>query len=185
VSLHLARSLTCERCGGPIAFQAPFCSYCRAPLAWGASLEVAPGPAIETLDLRTQPLPGEDAVGNAIERVPAGRLLTVDGSVSYSGTTITPLRDACVSLAANCYEPNVGFGVAGRVLEAAHASIAYAVVVHPGVRAYRVHRTLWTKTESYIDVIRNWEVAPAVSVDGGPRRRVTPRVPRRMTVSPG
>jgi hypothetical protein len=146
-----------------VAFQSPFCSFCRAPLTWGDTLEIKPGRAVASLDLRAHAMPGEKSLTRSMQATPEGRLLTIDGTGAFSGTFTTPMRDACVSISGIAYDANIGFGVSGRVLKAGAASSAYAVMVHPGFRAYRVHRVLWTKTETFVEAIRDWEAVPAVA----------------------
>ena len=167
----LARTLRCAACGAPVEFQSPFCAYCRVPLTWGASLDVEPGRSLWTVDLRREPLPSEATFGADVTVTPEGRMLTLDGSVTFRGLMTTPpLRDACASVVATCWEPNLGFGVTGRTHTEGHAQSAYTLMVNPTARVYRVDRRLWTKTETHIEVMRNWEVTSSLAGLGAPNR---------------
>jgi hypothetical protein len=162
VSAARPRNLSCERCGGPVAFQAPFCGYCRAPIHWSPLLDIEPAGDFAALDLREQALPGEQGLAKVISAGPEGRLLTINGTAAYSGTLPKALRDACVSIRAVCFEPSCGFGVIGRVQKTGTASSSYSLMVHPAVRAYRVQRLLVTKHRTHVEALHDWEVVPAV-----------------------
>jgi hypothetical protein len=158
----IARGVSCDHCGAPVTFQAPFCSYCRAVLTWGSSLDIEPGKVFTALDLTRDALPGTEGWTKVLSAVQDGKIITIDGEGSHSGTFPFVLRDACISASAVCLEPNVAFGVTGRLHKAGAATSTYVAQIHAAVRAYRVQRILWTMKENYIDVIRDWEFVPAI-----------------------
>ena len=152
--------LTCESCGGPLAYGAPSCAYCRAPQTWERLVSIERGSPFLSIDLAREPMthPPKSA-----SRQADGLLITTSVADWTSWHRFGPkLRNGCVAVTGKSLDPTGVFGLYARMHAEGEALAAYELMIYPRYRAWRLRRELWWPSKAYASVIVDWERAPAI-----------------------
>ena len=135
-------ALTCPKCGAPVTFRAPFCSYCRTSLAFGGVPELsADSDPVRIFDLKEGILlPGLTASPIIEPKVGVGLTFTLAAASRLQRGVSPSMRDSITTITAVCHDPRGLFGVGARVHQLGTMSAAYRVYVRPAYRDFRVLR---------------------------------------------
>ena len=154
--------LACPKCGGPTAFQSPFCVYCRAPLTWGTVPALARGPILFHADVTKDPLPRRPATEKINEqRSPQGVEVTCAGTKSLTGELGPPRRHGCIVVRASTLDTHAVVGVVAR-RQTIPGACGYFLQVFPYYRTVQLTRYASTATGAYASAIHDSEFHPRV-----------------------
>lgn len=154
-----SKALTCQNCGGPLSFGAPFCAYCRVPLQWGRHVSIERGELFFSRDFSRDPLPN-CTVG---KRRADGTVVALEKDNWERWGTFEPkVRDACVALRGVALDANGGLGVYARVHTQGDTKAAYQLKIYPAFRSWRLRREAWSKKTTHTQAIVDWEFSPYI-----------------------
>ena len=156
-----AAVLTCEHCGGPLAYAAPTCAYCHAPQQWERHVSIERGSAFVEAALAHEPM--TDPPRQASRRAD-GLLLDIEKADWHVWHRFGPrIRNGCVAVRGRALDGNGSFGAYARMHAEGEARAAYALMVYPVHRAWRLRRELWWPSAAFADVILDWEHTTALA----------------------
>ena len=149
-------TLSCDHCGGPVTYQAPFCPFCRAAQSWDAHVVLRRGAILADVDTVQQPLPTRSSTPFG-RRVDGGVLLEPSAGKIQKGLFPFDLRDACVRVRATALDAGATFGLLFRVCSHGDTEAGYDLQVFPAFRSFRLRRLLWHKGKLQEVVLHRWE----------------------------
>lgn len=159
------RVLACPACGAPSAFGAPFCTYCRGPLTWGAMPTLARGQLVARLDATKDEVDKRPLV--ASERTRDGTIVTVGPRKAGTGAIGLRRRHGCVVIEGVALDPQAAIGVAARQQEDA-ASGGYSLSVIPHFRSVGLSKVVASVKQAYFQPLHDWQFHEGVRRVGEP-----------------
>ena len=154
-----SKQLSCENCGGPLSFGAPFCAYCRRPLQWGRHVAIERGPQFFVKDFSRDAVPGSSLA----ERRSDGSVITVEKQNWERWGSFEPkLRDACIAVRGVALDPSGSLGVYARMHAQGDAKAAYQLKVYPAFRSWRMRREAWVTKATHVSSLVDWEFSPLI-----------------------
>ena len=157
------KSLECPSCGAPVGFQAPFCPYCRAEIAWGNTVPLERGARLRACDATREDLPVHDGIPiRGAGRNQEGTLIKLEQNKAFDDQFPVSLCDACIAVVARVDDKNGSVGVVARIHDLGKSTGGYDLMIHPAYRSFRLSRVVLCKERAFREVIRSWEVAPCI-----------------------
>ena len=154
-----SKQLSCENCGGPLSYGAPFCAYCRRPLHWGRHVAIERGEQFFFRDFRHDKLPGSSVAQTRHD----GSLVPVEKENWERWGSFEPkLRDACIAVRGVALDASGDFGVYARMHAQGDAKAAYQLKIYPAFRSWRLRREAWVSKATHVSPLVDWEFSPLI-----------------------
>ena len=154
-----SKQLSCENCGGPLSFGAPFCAYCRRPLHWGRHVAIERGEQFFVKDFSRDAVPGSSLA----QRRTDGSVITVEQQNWERWGSFEPkLRDACIAIRGVALDASGSLGVYARMHAQGDAKAAYQLKVYPAFRSWRMRREAWVTKATHVSSLVDWEFSPLI-----------------------
>lgn len=156
------RILECARCGGPVGFRAPFCAYCRSPLAWDVAPSIERG---ELLYSKRYDGPRDES---CLAQIGEGGLMAVNEQVYGRIDPDYQARDTATSIEGIALDRAGGLCVMVRAFADGDIFSGYVASIVPAFGCLRLTRIVEGLGASTADVLADWEPCSAVRPHGQP-----------------
>ena len=157
-------ALTSRGCGAPLVHGAAFCAYCRVPLTWSPTLDLAAGAPLALIHPGESPPSWTEVVGGAdglhvrfTER-DRHRWQTVHGH----------LGNGCVAVRGVALDAFGELGAFIRWNAEGAVRTGYSFRVWPGLRSFCLARWVVGERESSATTVVDWTFSPLVPPPGQP-----------------